>query len=329
MSVVEPGTQRVAVVQAAPVAFDIGRTLEKTADLLADASRMGAKLALFPEAFISAYPRGLGFGAVVGSRTAAGREQFRVYWESAIEVPGPEVERLSEMARAGRAHLVIGVTERDGGTLYCTVLFFGPDGRYLGKHRKLMPTASERLIWGFGDGSTLPVFDTELGQVGAVICWENYMPLLRTAMYAKGVQIYIARRPQTGATPGYRRCATSPRRAAVSSSPATSLLSAQTIRQTMRPSSATTPKRWCRAAEAASLGEILAGPNYEGEAILTADLDIGDIARSRLDFDVVGHYARPDVFQLIVDETSKTPVGFRNAAAADATPMEPIQEPKL
>ncbi len=183
---------RVGVVQAAPVGFDTLRTMQKVADLTADATRKGARLTLFPEAFISAYPRGLGFGAVVGARTPAGREQFRLYWESAIEVPGPHTETLSRIARTSRTHLVIGVIERDGGTLYCTVLFFGPDGRYLGKHRKLMPTASERLIWGFGDGSTLTVLQTDMGRVGAVICWENYMPLLRTAMYAKGVEIYCA-----------------------------------------------------------------------------------------------------------------------------------------
>ena len=185
-------TQRVAVVQAAPVAFDVAQTLEKAGDLAADAHQRGARLTLFPEAFVSAYPRGLGFGAAVGSRSAEGREQFRIYWESAIDVPGPAVDRLAAIARANQTLLVIGVVEREGGTLYCTVLFFGPDGRYLGKHRKLMPTGSERLVWGFGDGSTLPVIDTDIGRVGAVICWENYMPLLRAAMYAKGIEIYCA-----------------------------------------------------------------------------------------------------------------------------------------
>jgi len=119
---------RVAVVQAAPVAFDTDRTIQKVADLAADASRRGARLELFPEAFVSAHPRGLGFGAVVGARTAAGREQFRLHWESAIEVPGSHADQLSRIARTNRTYLVIGVIERDTGTLYCTVLFFGPDG---------------------------------------------------------------------------------------------------------------------------------------------------------------------------------------------------------
>ncbi len=185
-------TVTVAVVQAASVAFDRKRTLAKALDLTRDAARQGAKLVLFPEAFISGYPRGLDFGAVVGWRTEAGREDFRRYFESAVEVPGATVDALSKAARANSVYLVMGVIERERGTLYCCVLFFAPDGTFLGKHRKVMPTASERLIWGYGDGSTLPVFDTPLGKLGAVICWENYMPLLRTFMYSQGIEIYCA-----------------------------------------------------------------------------------------------------------------------------------------
>ena len=121
--------------------------------------------------------------SVVGG---SGREDFRRYWESSVDVPGPAVEELGRTARENNVYLVIGVVEREGGTLYCTVLFFAPNGRWLGKHRKIMPTGSERLVWGFGDGSTLPVFDTPLGKIGAVICWENYLPLMRAAMYAAG-----------------------------------------------------------------------------------------------------------------------------------------------
>ncbi len=182
----------VAVVQAASVAFDRKRTLAKVLDLTRDAAKQGAQLVLFPEAFISGYPRGLDFGAVVGSRSDAGREDFKRYFESAVEVPGPAVAALSKAARVNSVYLVIGVIEREGGTLYCCVLFFAPDGTFLGKHRKVMPTASERLIWGYGDGSTLPVFETPLGRMGAVICWENYMPLLRTYMYSQGIEIYCA-----------------------------------------------------------------------------------------------------------------------------------------
>src|SRR5689334_8391043 len=185
-------TVTVAVVQAASVAFDRKKTLAKALDLTGDAAKRGAQLVLFPEAFISGYPRGLDFGAVVGARSDAGREDFKRYFESAVEVPGPIVDALSKTARSNSVYLVMGVIERERGTLYCCVLFFAPDGTFLGKHRKVMPTASERLIWGYGDGSTLPVFDTPVGKLGAVICWENYMPMLRMAMYAKGIQLYCA-----------------------------------------------------------------------------------------------------------------------------------------
>jgi len=153
---------RAAVVQAAPVAFDRERALEKVASLVADAAGRGAELVVFPEALVSAYPKGSTFGAVVGSRTSAGRDEFKRYWDSAVDVPAPDVDQLSELARSMRIHLVVPVIQRGEGTMYCTALFFSPEA-YLGKHRKLMPTAGERLVWGFGDGSTLPVFDTVPG----------------------------------------------------------------------------------------------------------------------------------------------------------------------
>ena len=183
---------RVAVVQDCPVPFDLAGTIAKLEALTDKAAATGARLIVFPEAFVSGYPKGLDFGARVGMRSPAGRDVFRRYYDSSLVLDSEECRRIGAAARKAKAHLVAGVMEKDGGTLYCTVLFFGPDGTLLGKHRKLMPTAMERLIWGFGDGSTITVLDTPLGKLGAVICWENYMPLLRTAMYAKGVQIYCA-----------------------------------------------------------------------------------------------------------------------------------------
>jgi nitrilase len=303
----------VAVVQAAPVAFDVARTLDKVRDLTADATRRGARLTLFPEAFVSAYPRGLDFGSVIGSRTAAGREQFRIYHESAIDVPGQHVDALAEIARDNETHLVIGVIERDGGTLYCTVLFFSPAGEFLGKHRKLMPTASERLVWGFGDGSTLPVYDTDVGKVGAVICWENYMPLLRTAMYAKGIEIYCA--PTADGRDSWhssmRHIALEGRCFVLSCNQFARRSDFPARYDSIYGDDPSTVISRGGSCIISPLGEVLAGPNYEGEAILTATIDRRDIARSRMDFDPVGHYARPDVFQLIVDESKKTPVSFR------------------
>jgi nitrilase len=313
-------TQRfkVAVVQAAPVAFDRERTLEKVRALAAQAARKGARLVLFPEAFVSAYPRGLDFGAVVGSRTDRGREDFRRYWESSVDVPGPAVGALSRTARSNRIYLVIGVVERDRGTLYCTVLFFAPDGRYLGKHRKIMPTASERLVWGFGDGSTMPVYDTPLGKIGAVICWENYLPLMRAAMYAKGVEIYCA--PTADARDSWlvtvRHIAVEGRCFVLSAN--------QFNRRSDFPpdyplAGGKNPDAVLNRGGSCIVdpfGNFLAGPNLEGEAILVAEIDRAQIVRGKFDLDVVGHYARPDIFELHVDERAKRPVTTRGAGAA-------------
>lgn len=308
-----------AVVQAAPVVFDPVRTIEKLRQLAADAARKKARLALFPEAFISAYPKGLDFGARIGMRTPEGREDFRRYFESAIDVPGPHVDTLASIARENRIYLVVGVIERDIGTLYCTVLFFSDEGRYLGKHRKLMPTAMERLVWGYGDGSTLPVFETPMGRLGAVICWENYMPLLRTAMYAKNIQIYCAPTADGRKTwlPTMQHVAMEGRCFVLSCN--------QFARRRDFPADYAIPGNDPEAVLCSGgscivspLGEVLAGPALEGECILTAELDMNEIARGKYDFDVVGHYARPDVFRLMVNERAQPPVVSMGSMASPA-----------
>jgi nitrilase len=313
---------KVAVVQAASVAFDRERTLEKLRRLTQEAAAQGAKLVLFPEAFVSAYPRGLDFGAVVGSRTDQGREDFRRYWESSVDVPGPAVDTLAKTARESKVFLVVGVVERDGGTLYCTALFFAPDGIYLGKHRKVMPTASERLVWGFGDGSTMPVFDTPLGKVGAVICWENYLPLLRANMYAQGIEIYCA--PTADARDSWTATV---RHIAVEGR--CFVLSCNQFNRRKDfpadyasgfghdPETVVTRGGSCIVDP---FGNFLAGPNFEGEAILVAEIDRGQIVRGKYDLDVVGHYARPDIFQLHVDTRAKQPV--TRVEASDAASAE-------
>ena len=198
----------VAVVQAAPVLFDRDATIDKACRLIHDAASQGAQLVLLPEAFVPAYPRGLGFGMVVGSRSPVGRRIWQRYWENAVEIPSSATEILGEAVREAGVYLAIGIIERDSrfsrGTLYCTLLYFSPDGQIAGKHRKLKPTGAERLIWGEGDGSTLTVLDTEYGKIGGLICWENYMPLARMALYGKGVEVYLAptaRQPQSAGRP--------------------------------------------------------------------------------------------------------------------------------
>jgi nitrilase len=296
-------TVRVALVQDAPVAFDLAQTLDKLQSLTTHAARQGAQLALFPEAFVSGYPRGLDFGAVIGSRTAEGREWYRRYWASAIELPGPDADRIGVMARDAGVYLVVGVIERAGGSLYCSVAFFGPDGAYLGKHRKLMPTAAERVVWGQGDGTTLPVFDTPIGRVGAVICWESYMPLLRTAMYEQGIELYCA------PTADHRDTWLSSMQHIALEGRCFVLSANQFARRTDYPNDY--PASFGDVPDAivsrggscivGPLGQLLAGPVYDQETILLADLDLNDIIRSKLDFDVTGHYARPDVFRLVIN----------------------------
>jgi len=175
---------KAAVIEASPVLFNRDSTVEKACTLIHEASSQGAQLILLPESFIPAYPRGLSFGAVVGRRSEQGRDLYKRYWENSVDVPGPVTDILGEAARTANVYLGIGITERDKGSLYCTLLYFGPDGRLLGKHRKVKPTASERLIWGEDDGSTLTAVPTEIGCIGGLICWENYMPLARMAMYS-------------------------------------------------------------------------------------------------------------------------------------------------
>lgn len=283
---------QVAVVQAGAIPFDTEACIAK-AETLIDEAR--ARLIVFPEAFIGGYPKGEDFGARIGSRTPEGRQLFRRYYENAIDVPGPATARLGEAARTHAAWVVIGVIERDAGTLYCTALFFAPDGSLAGKHRKLMPTAMERLIWGFGDGSTMPVIETGFGKIAAVICWENYMPLLRAAMYAKGVQFYCAPTVDDRETwPVTMRHIALEGRCFV--------LSACQHTQTIRGGSIIV----------GPLGRILAGPHYDSERILAAELDIGEIAEGKFDLDVVGHYARPDVFRLDVNESPAPSVRFHS-----------------
>ena len=299
-----------AVVQSAPVVFDREGTLEKVRGLARDAAKHGAKLVVFPEAFISAYPKGLDFGARVGSRTAQGRDDFRRYFDSAIDVPGPAVEVLCKIALENAVHLVIGVIEREIGTLYCTALFFGPDGSFLGKHRKLMPTAMERIVWGFGDGSTMPVFDTALGKLGAVICWENYMPMLRMTMYSKGIQLYCA------PTADDRDTWLSSMQHVALEGRCFVFTACQHLRRGNCPAEyaavqGNDPNAVIMRGGSAiigPLGQVLAGPLYNEDGILTAEIDLDEIARSKYDFDVVGHYARPDVFQLRVNERPMPPV---------------------
>jgi nitrilase len=305
-------TVRVAVVQASSVLFDLKASTEKAVSIIKKAGDKGANIVVFPEAFIPAYPRGMSFGTNIGSRSPEGRKDWLKYLENSVPVPSETTKVLGAAARKAGVYLIISVIERDNdwskGTVYCSVLFFGPDGSLLGKHQKLKPTAAERIVWGEGDGSTLPIFTTPFGKIGALICWENYMPLARAAMYAKGVQIFIT------PTADSRDLWQSTIRHIAAEGRCFVLSSNQYVTKDMYPTDLacyheleSSPEVMCRGGSAivGPLGEYIVEPVYDKEDILFATLDLREISTSQFDLDVVGHYSRPDVFQLIVNEEKK------------------------
>ena len=310
---------RVAVVQAGSSLFDTPRTIQRMEAHCEKVAREGVELAVFPEAYVGGYPKGLDFGARVGTRSTAGRDDFLRYWESAINVPGPECTLIGSFAAKMKAHLVTGVIERDGATLYCTALFFTPDGSLLGRHRKLVPTASERLVWGQGDGSTLPVFDTPIGKIGAAICWENYMPNLRQALYSKGINLWCA--PTVDERDiwqaSMRHIAYEGRTFVLSACQYLTRADAPDSYDSTIGSAPETELIRGGSMIVGPLGNILAGPVFGKEAIITAEIDLLDTIRGKYDLDVVGHYARPDIFKLLVDESSRQPVTIASFSTSE------------
>jgi len=310
-------TAKVAVVQPSAVFFDLNRGLDEACAWIKKAGEAGAELVVLPEAYVGGYPWGLSFGTAVGGRTEAGRDTWALYQRNALPVPGPGCDRLGEAAQEAGVYVAIGVIERDstysGGTLFCTILYFGPDGRLLGKHRKLKPTAAERLVWGAGDGSTMPVFNTPLGRLGGLICWENYMPLARMAMYGKGVQIYVA-----PTADDRDRWQSTIRHIAIEGR-CFVLGCNQFVRRDHYPDTLPVPGELEGRPDILSHGgsaiygpdgALLAGPLWDEEGLLTAEIDLGEIERQQFDFDVTGHYARPDVFRFEVNERPQPPVHY-------------------
>lgn len=311
-------TLTAAVAQTATVLLDTPATVERAIGLMGDAGKRGAQLLVFPEAFIGGYPKGADFHIYLGARTPEGRAEFKRYFDAAVTVDGPEIAQLAKAAARHKLYTVVGIIERDGGTLYCTAVYLGPEG-ILGKHRKLMPTALERLVWGFGDGSTLAAVDTPFGKLGAVICWENYMPALRMAMYQQRVALYCA------PTADDRDSWASTMQHIALEGRCFVLSACQHLRRRQFPADMNN-----RLAEAPDtvlmrggsliidpLGRMLAGPVYNEDALLTAELDLSLIPMAQMDFDAVGHYARPDVFSLTVNTAPQQAVTLATGRAAD------------
>lgn len=315
-----------AVAQTATVLFDTAATVAKAETLMAEAAARGAQVLVFPEAFIGGYPKGADFHIFIGARTPEGRQDFLKYYEAAVALDGPEIAQLAQAAGAHKLYVCVGIIERDGGTLYCTAVYLGPEGTVLGHHRKLMPTALERLVWGYGDGSTLKAVDTPFGRLGAVICWENYMPALRMAMYQQRVALYCA------PTADDRDTWISTMQHVAMEGRCFVLSSCQHLRRAQLPMDAL-HNRLPEAPDTllmrggsciiSPMGKVLAGPVYGEDALLTAEIDLNDIPRAQMDFDPVGHYARPDVFQLAVNTAPQRAV----LAAPGATTGAPDAAP--
>jgi len=297
---------KVACIQAEPVVLDREATLDKMAGIAAEAAAEGAKLLVYPEAFLPAYPSSVWARALAGWETEGAKEAFALLARESVQIPGPAVERMGAIAREHGVWMVTGVTEVDPerpATLYNTLLYHAPDGSLANRHRKLVPTNHERLVWGQGDGGGLRAFPTELGRLGGLICWENYMPLARFALYESGVEIYIASTADDGAAwqatlvhiaresrsfvvapSHFQRAAAYP-----DDFPLRALLDGVDV--IGRGGSAVLGPD----------GAYLAGPLYDEEGVLYAELDPARLWEERQRFDPAGHYHRPDVLQLTVN----------------------------
>lgn len=294
---------KVCLIQDSPVFFDLEKTLEKIEALVHSYAKQGCKLIVFPESFIPGYPRGFSFGATVGRRSDAGRALYAAYHRNSLDLGSAEFKRLEKLAKTAKVYLVIGVTERQqpSGSLFCSMLYISPTDGLLGVHRKIKPTGTERLVWSEADGKSLVACQTSIGRLGGLICWENYMPLTRMAMYQQGVEIYIA------PTADARESWTATMQHIALEGRCFVLGCNQFFQKSMYPEQY---KHWvkdeaedlCRGGSVivSPQGKIIAGPLYDQPGALVAELDLEEIIASKLDFDVIGHYSRDDIFQLHV-----------------------------
>jgi nitrilase len=297
----------VAAVQATPVFLDREATADKVCALVMEAAGLGAELIVFGESFIPAYPDWV-------RRTPAwsDTEFVKLLYANAVRVPGATLKRIGEAAAEASAYVVIGVTEIDGGTLYNTLVYLGADGALLQRHRKLMPTGGERTVWGMGDGSELCVVSTPFGIVGGLLCWENYMPLARAAIYAQHCDIYLAPTWDNSDTwlATLRHIAKEGRQFVIGVAP---LLRGSDVPEDLRGTIYGLQDDWMSRGHTTIVapgGAVIAGTVLEREEIVCADLDLAAVHEQRRMFDPVGHYARPDVFALHVDTRGKSPVVF-------------------
>jgi nitrilase len=314
----EGGVVRVAVVQQPPVLLDRGATLDAAVTHLHAAAAAEAGLVVFPETFIPGYPAWIWRLRPGDDADLTGEIHQRLV-DNSVDLAADDLRSVREAAADLHLVVVCGVHERDGAfgrsTLYNTVVTIGPDGAILNRHRKLVPTNPERMVWGQGDAAGLRVTDTSIGRVGTLICWENYMPLARYALYADGVEVYVASTWDEGETwiATMRHIAAEGRCWVIGSGCA---LRAADVPESFpgREQLFPDPDEWINPGDSVVVapgGTIVAGPMHEEIGILVADIEPSRAAAARRTLDVAGHYSRPDVFQLTVDRSARDPVTFR------------------
>lgn len=283
--------------------FNKEKTIEKVEELVKKYAVQGVQLIVFPESFIPGYPRGFSFGATIGKRTDDGRKLFAEYYNNSLDIESEDLKRLEELSKTQNVYLVIGVTEKQKqhGSLFCSMLYISPKRGLLGVHRKIKPTGTERVIWAEASGDSLVSFDTQIGRLGGLICWENYMPFARMSMYQQGVEIYIAPTAdcRDSWTPTMIHIALEGRCFVLGCN--------QFFTKSMYPDQYQTlvkdePEIMCRGGSiiVSPFGKIIAGPLYDKATALIEEIDLAEIQLSKLDFDAIGHYSRDDIFDFHV-----------------------------
>ncbi len=300
---------KVALIQESPIFFDKQKTLEKVADLCQAYAQQGCRLVVFPESFVPGYPRGFTFGATIGKRSQEGKELYAKYYENSVLLEEDERFFLEKLSKDLDLYIILGITERilENGSLYCSMAYFSPSQGLLGVHRKIKPTGTERLVWAEASGESLVTFDTKIGRLGGLICWENYMPLARMAMYRKKVELYIA------PTADSRKEWTATMQHIALEGRCFVLSCNQFFTKSMYPKAyqhlvTEEDENICPGGSVivAPSGKIVAGPLFGKAGALVAELNLTETHKGNLDFDVVGHYARNDIFKLSINGQPKT-----------------------
>ncbi|MBN1250942.1 MAG: carbon-nitrogen hydrolase family protein [Bacteroidales bacterium] len=294
---------KVCVIQDTPVFFNKIATMNKVEILVKENAEKGCKLIVFPESFIPGYPRGFSFGTIVGSRNEQGRKLYKQYYDNSFDIESDDIKILEKISAENDAYIIIGVTEKNktSGSLYCSLLYISPTKGLLGVHRKIKPTGQERVIWAEDSGASLFTCSTKIGKLGGLICWENYIPLARMAMYNKGVEIYVA--PTADARPNWtstmQHIALEGRCFVLG---ANQYFKKSDYPKELRDLVQLENENICEGGSVivSPNGDIIAGPVFGKKAELIAEIDLDNVIENKLDFDVIGHYSRNDIFEFNV-----------------------------